>query len=1061
MATQSQFRCAVDGVEALAALRAAPLPLGLRADGIARTFHRDIYLDTPEQALAARAVACRLRIQADDRRYFCLILMGGPGRPPERWEVEVPDLDPRRALEGQSEPARRLRGLVDPALLRPRIEIETERWTRLARSSWLSRRPRFAFLYDACTVRHAGLFRSFEELQVKRLAPGGPHLEQIAERLSEAHGLRPLLPPKYERAAAMLDAIAAEATARQVTTQRAVALLSIDAGTIAFERDADGSLSLPITRGSGEDACRHLLRELFGSGVGELGYLGHVSATADRPGLEVWAARRLRERAGEAALPGRARALEWLSLSDALARVGTPELRSPETVGALAIAARAELTDRPERTERPRPTGRTDRTEQTGRTGRTSRYVAAPGAPETYLNVELSQLAFQERVLALATDRGQPLAERLRFLAIVSGNLDEFFSVRVGALKLAIAGGSTRRTFDGLSPTEQFDAIAARVPSLVARQAACLRECLAAAAERGVRLRTWAELPDTVRAELTRHFTAELLPLMTPRAVTQSPGHPFPVIPHLTLAFAVLVRDIHTGPVHFAYLPIPPRVSRYLPVPGTEDLIPVEEVVRANLQPFYPGRPVEQAWLFRVTRSADLEVSEEDAGDLLQAIDEEVQRRAHNVPVRIELERGFPGEVRDLLLRELRFERRGGLVVPLGSADVYEVDGPLDRSALRTVADRLPASEQFPGVAPRRPFPAEPLLFEQLDREDRLVHHPFDEFDATVGRFLEEAAVDPAVAAIKLTLYRAGDSSPIVDSLVSAARRGKDVAVFVELKARFDEARNVRAVRRLEEAGAQVVYGLVGLKTHAKCALVVRQTADGVRRYAHVGTGNYNAATARFYTDLGLLTASPDVGADLGSLFNQLLGSAGPPEGEFQRLLVSPGGMVPGLLARIEREIGHAAAGYPARIRIQVNGLEDPEIIDALYRASGAGVEVDLVVRGICLLRPGVPGLSERIRVRSVLGRFLEHQRIFHFGNRGADEYLIGSADLRPRNLRRRVEVLVPVSALPLTARLDGILSALLGEPAAWAMDGDGRYHREPPAPGQPHVHERLFGTAD
>ena len=1070
MATFAQFRCAVDGAEALAALRAAPLPLKLAAEPTERSFHRDIYLDTPDRALARRGVACRLRLGADDRRLLCLIVGGGAQGSAERWEAEVPDLDPRRALEGATEPARRLRGLVDPGLLRPRIEMETERWTRRARSGWLRPVTRFAFLYDRCTVRHAGLAQTFEEVQVRRLASGQPRLEQVAAALEREHGLRPLLVAKHERAAQMVEAMAAEATARMLASQRAVALVVYDQGAIAFEREPAGTLILPTARGSGEDACRHLLRHLFGSGVAELSLLGHAGATGDRPALEVWVARKIRGREDGAS----GAALEWLTLPAALTRVGTAELRAPETLGALALAARADLM--PDRADRmpdrasgpvaasPAAAGAAPADGAAARparpSGRPAAFVTSEAPSEQFLNVELAQLAFHERVLSMAEDEEVPLAERLRYLAIVSGNLDEFFAVRVGSLKAAIAAGSTKRTFDGLSPSEQFDAIAARVPAIVSRQARAAASCLDRLAERGLGLRRWDELTPAARAALTAHFERELLPVVTPRAVTLSPGHPFPVIPDLTLAFAVLVRDLHTGPVHFAYLPIPNRLARFVPVPGDDGVIPVEAVIRANLQAFYPERPVEQSWIFRVTRGADLDVNEEDAGDLLQAIEEEVRRRTHNAPTRLEVERDMPPLVRDLLLKELRFERRGA-AISLGAADGYEIETLPDLTALRRLADRLPAGEGYPAFTARKPFPATPDLFAQIDAGDRLVHHPFDDFGATVGRFLEEAAVDPTVVAIKMTLYRAGDTSPVIDALVEAARRGKDVAVFVELKARFDEARNVHWVRRLEEAGAQVVYGLVGLKTHAKCALVVRQSEAGIRRYAHIGTGNYNAATARFYTDLGLFTADPTITADLGDLFNQLTGSSGPPVGSFRALLVSPGGMVGELLRRIDREVGFVRSGHGGRIRIQVNGIEDPEIVSALYRAAAAGVSVDLVVRGLSVLKPGVPGLSERIRVRSVVGRFLEHQRIFHFGNGGADEYLLGSADLRPRNLRRRVEVLVPVKAPSLTDRLDRILSALLAEPRGWVLDGEGHYTRAgTPGPEHPHVHERFLADA-
>jgi polyphosphate kinase len=434
-----------------------------------------------------------------------------------------------------------------------------------------------------------------------------------------------------------------------------------------------------------------------------------------------------------------------------------------------------------------------------------------------------------------------------------------------------------------------------------------------------------------------------------------------------------------------------------------------------------------------------------------------VGRRPRNAPVRIEVERGMPALVREMLQRELRFERRG-VVVTLGESDVYEVDGLLDWTCLKVLADRAPASEQFAPFESRKPFPEDRTVFELIDECDRLVHHPFEDFDSTVGRLLREAAADPDVVAIKMTLYRTGDRSPVADALVDAARQGKEVSVFVELKARFDEARNARWVKRLEEARVHVVYGLVGLKNHAKVLLVLRDSDDGLRRYAHIGTGNYNAGTSRVYTDLGLFTANPKITADLVDLFNELTGSSGAPAGTFKTLLVSPGGTVRELIRRIEREIEFVQTGKGGRIRIQVNGVEDPEVVDALYRASRAGVEIDLVVRGLCVLRPGVEGLSERIRVRSILGRFLEHQRIFHFGNGGNDEYLIGSADLRPRNLRRRVEVVTPVERPELKARLDRILTALLAEPSAWILTPEGQYLRNrAPGADQPHVHALLL----
>lgn len=1045
MATSSQFRCLVEGAEALARLREAPLPLRLVAGTSERSFHRDIFLDTTDRALGQRAIVCRLRMQADDRRILSLTIGGSSDRPPERWDAEVPELDARRALEGSTEPARRLRGLIDPTLLKPRIEVETERWSRVASSGWLRKKPRMVFLYDQCTVRHGGLARTFEELQVRRLAPGGPHLDEVAAELERLHGLRLVLHSKAERAAELSLALASESTVRLLSSQRAVALLAYDAGGLAFIREGDG-LVLPVARGSGEEACRHLLRHLFGSGVGELSLLGHTSATDDRPALEVFAARKIRGR-GDGPPPVE---VVWLTLADALARVGTPEFRSPETLGALALAARIDLTPGsiPVHAARPSNPSRPSVRQAP------SRAVKADHAADHFLNVELSQLAFNQRVLELAEDPNTPLAERLRYLAIVSSNMDEFFSVRVGALKAAVGAATSKRSLDGLSASEQVDAIASRVPALVERQAHVARATLALAGAAGLQIRRWADLDPPSKVLLTRHFESELLPLLTPRAVTLSPGHPFPIIPHLTLAFAVLVRDIHTGPIHFAYLAIPNRLPRFVPVPGTEWLVLLEDVVRANLQVFYPGRPVEQAWLFRITRGADLDVNEEDAGDLLQAIEEEVRRRSQNAPVRIEVERGTPLLVRDLMLKELQFERRG-VAVALGSADIYEVDGWFDLTCLRDLASRLPGASYLP-LRARRPFAEAADLFQLIDRGDQLVHHPFDDFDSTVGRFVADAARDPHVVAIKMTLYRIGDQSPIIDALVDAATRGKDVAAFVEIKARFDESHNARGVKRLEEAGAQVIYGIVGIKTHAKVTLIVRQSTDGLRRYVHIGTGNYNPATARFYTDLGLFTADPDITSDVVALFNQLTGSTEPPTGAFRRLAISPANLIAELVRRIDREIKHVADGRPGLIRAQLNGLEDPEIIAALYRASTGGVTVRLIVRGLCALRPGVAGLSERITVKSVLGRYLEHQRIVHFGNGGADDYLIGSADWRPRNLRRRVEVLTPVTRRDLKARLGQILDLLWAETLAWELDPDGHYVRPAPEVGHQHVHHTL-----
>ena len=1055
MAAESQFRCDVPGPEALAALREAPLPLELRSSEPTRVFHRDIYLDSSDRALLARGVSCRLRIRADDRRFVTLFI-GGQAGSVERYEAEVAEADPRHALAGDSEPARRLRGLVDPASLRPRIELEVERWSRTASAGFFRRRPRFEFLYDASTVRHGGLTRTFEELQVRRLSPGPPRLEQVARALERSHGLRPLLLPRHERAAQLAEVMLAESAARMFSAQATVVLVALDEGRVAF-LEQEGRQQLPSARGSGEEAARHLLLDVTGSGVGDLSLLGSLPASEDRDALEVWVVRRLRSDSEAGSR------LSWVESAEAVSRIGTPKIRAPETLAALAVATRSGLLALPARAmAAPAPAPASAPQRQPRSFAISPHQVAKSRAantlpPEHYLNVELQVLEFQLRVLEMAEDPGTPLAERLRFLSIVSSNLDEFFAVRVGALKEALLEGVTARSLDGLTVRDQLEVITTRVPQLLARVARSARECLTELGSQGLGLRTWNELTPAQQESLSGYFTSELLPTLTPRAVTLSPGHPFPLIPQLVLSFAVVVQDVRTGPAHFASLPLKSRLDRFLPIPESKELIPLEEVVRANIQAFYPDRHVEGAWLFRITRAAELEVNDEEAGDLLQAVEEEVKRRPLHSPVRVEVERTTPQRVREMILRELRFERRGVTAV-LGPEDLYECEAPMDLSALRDLAGRLGAEHNFPPVTPRKPFPAEASVFGLIDQGDLLVHHPYEDFSATVGRFLEEAANDPDVVAMKITLYRVGDRSPIVDALLRALANGKDVAVFVELKARFDEARNVTWVRRLEEAGAQVIYGLVGLKIHAKVALVVRRTAGGLRRYGHVSTANYNASTAKYYTDYGLFTKDPDITADLTDLFNQLTGSSRAPGATYRRLLVAPATLLSGLLSRIEREIEHVKAGRGGLVRAQLNGLEDPEMVAALYRAAEAGVDVQLVVRTLCVLRPGVPGLSERIRVTSILGRFLEHGRIYHFGNGGQPEYLIGSADWRPRNLRRRVEVVTPVQVPELAARLDRVLTALLEEPSAWELGPEGTYvRRAPPGPAHPHLHDRLL----
>ncbi len=1016
-ARDTGFRCVLRDREQLDALAREPLPAGLRESARAAGWHRDIYFDTADGALRGRGAVCRLRHRADGRTILSLFLDGGAGAgsPPERIEAEVADADPARALAAGSEPARRLLAFTDPVLLGPRLELEVSRIRREARVGFL-RLGRCDFLYDDVTVRHGELARAFQELKV-RCNGRGPDLDAIARELADRHALRPALATKLERAEAIRARLAEEALSLRVGPGRSVALAVMSAGEMAVTGSGD-EMRLPTGPGAGEAACRHALHMLFQSRVGELHRIGAVDTDDGDRSFEVWLVRRVRGSAGEAP-PGE---ISWVPLPALLDAASTGELRDPVTSAAIELVAASGLLTgativRPEARKPVRP--------------------PAPAPLDEVLDGPLSELAFIERVLGLAEDPRVPLLERLRYIAIVSSNLDEFYMGTGGGLRQA----STPED------QEEIANLTAEVDGLLERQAAALAGCLAALEKEGVALRTWASLPGPEREALKQYFLDEIFPQLTPRAITASPGHPFPVVPPLSLAFAVVLAG-DGRPQHYAYLRLPEEVPRFLPIALSTGLVPVEELVRAQLARVYPDRTVVSASLFRVTRLSELDVDESRAGNLLQAMEEDVVRRRSNPVVRIEAEASMPDRVLELLVRELRFEERSDDAGPGLGPEIRRVDGLLALGDVRELAGAPVAGGEFPAFTPRHPLAPDVPVWDQVRAADRLIHHPYDDFGTTVVRLLVAAATDPGVVSIRMTLYRAGDRSPLVDALQLAAKEGKDVSVFVELKARFDEARNVLWVRRLEAAGVHVVYGLVGLKNHAKVAMIVRREDGAIRRYVHIGTGNYNAGTARVYTDLGLMTADPVLGDDVNDFFNQLTGTSGPPRAPFQRLLVAPVRLLPGIIARIDREAEHARAGRGGRIRIKCNGLADDEVVRAFYRASQAGVEIDLVVRGICTLRPGVPGLSERIRVRSILGRFLEHARIYSFGNGGEPEYWIGSADLRPRNLRRRIEVLAPIGDPDCRRRLDALLELDLRDPTAWVLGPDGKYARPAAAVG-------------
>ncbi len=651
-----------------------------------------------------------------------------------------------------------------------------------------------------------------------------------------------------------------------------------------------------------------------------------------------------------------------------------------------------------------------------------------------YLNRELSWLAFNARVLALAADPERPLLERVKFCAIFSGNLDEFFQVRVAGLADQVAAGIEGGSPDGRSAETQVREIQAVVQRLVGELGELWRAELAPAmAQAGIRVVGWADLSVAERHELAYVFQARIFPVLTPLAI--DPGHPFPYISDLSLNLAVMLRDPENDRTLFARVKVPTPLPRFLRIGDTDQWVPLEEVIAAQLHVLFPGLVVLEHHVFRVTRNADLTVREAEADDLLAAVESELRRRRFGRSVRLELAATTSAEVRAMLVREL----------DLDDEDVYLIDTLVDLGSLWQFASlRRPDLSDPPWAGVTEPRlvadPDDPRdIFETLRSGDVLVHHPYSSFSRSVVEFIRQAAEDPLVLAIKITIYRTSGDSPIIEALVDAAENGKQVAVLVELKARFDERANIVSARRLEQAGVHVAYGLVGYKIHTKVCLVVRDDPDGVRRYCHVGTGNYNPRTARLYEDIGLLTADPDIGEDCTHLFNSLTGYGR--DVDYKRLLVAPHSLRAGLVARIENEIVHRG-----RIVLKMNSLVDPELITLLERASQAGVEIDLIVRGICCLRPGVPGVSDNIRVRSIVGRYLEHSRVFYFANgraEGTPEYLIGSADLMPRNLDRRVEALVPVTDPPLVERLAEILAVgLADDTLAWTLDAQGVWTR-------------------
>ncbi|ELK54654.1 polyphosphate kinase [Haloferax sp. BAB-2207] len=693
--------------------------------------------------------------------------------------------------------------------------------------------------------------------------------------------------------------------------------------------------------------------------------------------------------------------------------------------------------------------------------------------PALYLNRELSELAFHERVLHEARDDRNPLFERVKFLSILTSNLDEFFMKRVGGLKQQMAAGVSELSPDGRTPSQQWSLVLDRARDLLDRQSACFHDLVRPAlTDAGIDIVGYDDLAPDERAALRDYFEASVLPTLTP--LTFEPAHPFPFISNLSLSLAVRTTEGPEEPTKFSRVKVPGNRPRLVNVDervgdaggradddgpaGAVRFVPLVAVIERNIDLLFPNVEVVDTSAFRVTRNAEVRRNEEVAEGLIATIEDVLRQRRFATVVRLEVQSGAPEAVRDLLAEQLGVDDR----------EVFERDLPLDYGALASLFDldrpELEVAPWTPQPHPRfagRSADDPDSVFTEIARKDVLVHHPYHSFTGTVGTFLAAAAADPDVLAIKATIYRTAPDSEVIETLIEAAKNGKQVAVMVELKARFDEENNLRWVRRLEEEGIHVAYGTIGLKTHTKTALVVREEGDEVRLYSHVATGNYHSQTAKLYTDLGLFTADPDIGHDLVRLFNFFTGHSR--QETYRKLLVAPTNLREEMTRLVRREADHARAGRDAHIVAKMNALEDPAMVRELYEASMAGVDIDLVVRGICRLRPGIEGLSEHVSVSSVVGRFLEHSRIFYFENGGDPDYYVGSADWMTRNLDRRVEAVAPVEDPEHRAELDAVLDALLSDNRRrWVMDSDGRYEQRRPGDGEPvrEAHRELMDRA-
>jgi polyphosphate kinase len=1056
------LRFEVPSRELLEEMVAGPLPFGLAQKAANMRFFRVVYFDTPARDVENKGATVQLHI--DDTGKQSLLVDVRDHRLDDgtlvrrREEAEVSAIDPGVLFAGTSQPAQIIRALIDPRKLEPVLELETTRRERTAVMNAV--KGDVSFSYDAITLRQGEIAGELFELEVCLPAGEKSRFEGLVQDLEQNESVRLTLAETVSRARDVLRRLEVERLQESVKAAREVAVVAYNRGRIALCR-RDKTLLVPTGAGSGHEAVRRVLSDYFGRPYGRIRYLSTSAGAESHPTVEVWLAEdvaHIKE------------GCVWTRLDDVLNMVGLPSMRDARTLTAINAVARSNVVGRA--ALRSRIGGFTEEEEDTEtatlfeltvtqskeRAASIDDIAPKDIGPELLLNPDLSRLLFDERILSIVESPDTPLLERVKFLSMFWTRLDDFFMTRIADFKDQVNDDEKSLTPDGLTPIQQLEITRLRARHLCERVYGHLIEDLLPDLEKaGVELVRWLDLDQEDRRYLRDTYTTRLEAVITP--VITDPTHPFPHIRNLRPAIAAVVRLPESTREHFVAVQLP-EMQRFIPLPGAHRFIPLEEVILATLPNLYRGLEVVRAHTFRVTRSGNLEIGEEPAGGILQAVEAEVARRPFGEAVRLEVDNGMPASMRDRLLRELQYETPEA-VTSLSEADVYAVERIVDLVALKEIAALDIPKLKFEPMDQNSPLDPNRSVFDQMRAKEHLVCFPYDSFDNTVERFITDAAADPDVVSIKITLYRTDRDSKIVQALADAREAGKDAFALVELKASFDERRNVEWARSLETAGVHVVYSPANFKVHAKTALVVRREKEGMARYAYIGTGNMNAATARGYTDLGLFTTDHDLTEEVNAVFNVLTGySAG---SEFKHLLVSPFNMRGRFLELIEREIEHAKAGRPAKLRLQLNGLADRRMISSLYRASQAGVRCELAVREICALKPGVTGVSDNITVVSKLGRFLQHARIFYFHNNGEPEYFIGSADWRPRNLSKRVELITPIRDARHRAILDELLDSYLNDPDAWQLRSDGSYvrHGQRVGPQAPTIKLDMTSAAD